>query len=99
MVPHPCPGTGFAGERHRNMRAQADQRPDRMRQRIGFLRVAGSPVAYEPLRLGEAEAFSRRYPGFDPDGALAELRRREYARLDEGGQVYLDYTGGGLYAA
>ena len=25
--------------------------------------------------------------------------RKEYARLDEQGQVYLDYTGGGLYAA
>ena len=55
---------------------------------------------YEPMRLSEAEAdFSRRYPGFDPDGALAELRRVEYGRLDEGGQVYLDYTGGGLHAA
>ena len=55
---------------------------------------------YEPTRLSEAEAdFSRRYPGFDPDGALAELRRLEYGRLDEGDQIYLDYTGGGLHAA
>ena len=30
--------------------------------------------------------------------ALDELRDREYARLDRTGQVYLDYTGGGLYA-
>jgi selenocysteine lyase/cysteine desulfurase len=29
---------------------------------------------------------------------LAELRRSEYARLDAGGHVYLDYTGAGLYA-
>jgi molybdenum cofactor sulfurtransferase len=29
---------------------------------------------------------------------LAELRRRDYARLDRDGQVYLDYTGAGLYA-
>ncbi len=29
---------------------------------------------------------------------LDELRRTEYARLDETGQVYLDYTGGSLYA-
>jgi selenocysteine lyase/cysteine desulfurase len=28
-----------------------------------------------------------------------ELRARDYARLDRAGQVYLDYTGGGLYAA
>lgn len=27
-----------------------------------------------------------------------ELRRREFSRLDEGGHVYLDYTGSGLYA-
>jgi molybdenum cofactor sulfurtransferase len=30
--------------------------------------------------------------------AFDELRRREYARLDATGQVYLDYTGAGLYA-
>ena len=36
----------------------------------------------------------------DWDGASVDaLRAREYARLDEGHQVYLDYTGGGLYAA
>ena len=49
--------------------------------------------------VGEAEAeFLRQYPDFDPDGGLAELRRCEYGRLD-GGQIYLDYTGGGLHAA
>jgi molybdenum cofactor sulfurtransferase len=29
--------------------------------------------------------------------ALDDLRRRDYARLDATGQVYLDYTGGSLY--
>ena len=29
---------------------------------------------------------------------LAGLRAREYARLDARGDVYLDYTGGALYA-
>src|SRR5690242_4045417 len=29
---------------------------------------------------------------------IAELRQAEYARLDARGQVYLDYTGAGLYA-
>jgi molybdenum cofactor sulfurtransferase len=29
---------------------------------------------------------------------FAELRRREFSRLDELGHVYLDYTGAGLYA-
>lgn len=30
--------------------------------------------------------------------SFEELRRAEFARLDEGGHVYLDYTGSGLYA-
>jgi molybdenum cofactor sulfurtransferase len=42
--------------------------------------------------------FRARFPRFDCDGALAELRRTEYGRLDAAGHVYLDYTGGGLYA-
>ena len=29
---------------------------------------------------------------------LNDLRRSDFARLDRGGHVYLDYTGGGLYA-
>jgi molybdenum cofactor sulfurtransferase len=32
------------------------------------------------------------------DPLFAELRRKEFARLDAGGHVYLDYTGAGLYA-
>ncbi len=35
---------------------------------------------------------------FDTQAVVA-LRAREYARLDAQGQVYLDYTGAGLYAA
>ena len=36
----------------------------------------------------------------DADAArFAELRRTEYRRLDDGGQVYLDYTGASLFAA
>lgn len=55
---------------------------------------------FEPAGLPAAEAeFRRRYPRFDPDGSLAELRRTEYGRLDDDDQVYLDYTGGGLHAA
>lgn len=42
-------------------------------------------------------AFRTDYPAFDAE-AVATLRAREYARLDELGHVYLDYTGGGLYA-
>lgn len=31
------------------------------------------------------------------DRTMDELRAREFSRLDAGGHVYLDYTGGGLY--
>lgn len=43
------------------------------------------------------EAFLAQHPAYAtslPD----ELRARDYARLDSLGHVYLDYTGGGLYA-
>jgi selenocysteine lyase/cysteine desulfurase len=44
------------------------------------------------------EAFRQAYPVFDSTRKLDELRATEYARLDRHGHVYLDYTGGGLYA-
>jgi selenocysteine lyase/cysteine desulfurase len=44
------------------------------------------------------EAFRQAYPTFDSTRKLDELRATEYARLDRQGHVYLDYTGGGLYA-
>ena len=44
------------------------------------------------------DAFIKAYPGFTATLVLDELRRREYGRLDAQNQVYLDYTGGGLYA-
>jgi molybdenum cofactor sulfurtransferase len=43
-------------------------------------------------------AFLRQYPAYAETAVLDELRRSEFARLDRGGHVYLDYTGGGLYA-
>lgn len=43
-------------------------------------------------------AFQREYPEYESTRKLDELRATEYARLDAQGQVYLDYTGGGLYA-
>jgi molybdenum cofactor sulfurtransferase len=43
-------------------------------------------------------AFRHDYPAFEGTRALDDQRASEYARLDTLGQVYLDYTGGGLYA-
>lgn len=44
-------------------------------------------------------AFLETHPGYESTRRLDELRATEYARLDRSGQVYLDYTGGSLYAA
>ena len=43
-------------------------------------------------------AFLGAYPQFEETRSLDELRARDFARLDDQGHVYLDYTGGGLYA-
>jgi selenocysteine lyase/cysteine desulfurase len=58
-----------------------------------------SANGHATLELDEAyRAFRRQRPGFDSTTMLDDLRRREYGRLDDGDHVYLDYTGGGLYA-
>jgi molybdenum cofactor sulfurtransferase len=43
-------------------------------------------------------AFRAEHPAYASTLVLDELRRTDYARLDRLGHVYLDYTGGGLYA-
>jgi selenocysteine lyase/cysteine desulfurase len=59
----------------------------------------------ESTMIGVAGGVSARPPApatetlpYD-DAAAAALRAREFARLDRHDQVYLDHTGGGLYAA
>jgi selenocysteine lyase/cysteine desulfurase len=42
--------------------------------------------------------FLRARPAYARTALVDDLRRREYARVDAGGHVYLDYGGGGLYA-
>jgi molybdenum cofactor sulfurtransferase len=44
------------------------------------------------------DEFLSRYPAYARTAPIDELRTRDYARLDRGGHVYLDYTGAGLYA-
>ncbi len=56
-------------------------------------------IDYSPEKMDMGQvAFKQAYPTFET-AQLDELRAREYARLDKQDQVYLDYTGGGLYAA
>ena len=42
-------------------------------------------------------AFLQRHPEYAHTSAIDQLRQSEFARLDNSGEVYLDYTGGGLY--
>ena len=43
-------------------------------------------------------AFLKTYPAYPTTHIIDDLRTSEYARLDLSGHIYLDYTGGGLYA-
>ncbi len=54
---------------------------------------------YAPENFAQAYAgFLQRFPGFASTAKLDSLRQNEYSRLDRLNQIYLDYTGGGLYA-
>ena len=46
----------------------------------------------------EEQAFLRRFPEYSPSTRVEGLRATEFARLDRLGHVYVDYTGGGLFA-
>lgn len=61
-------------------------------------RQAQSDGERDPSLADAEAAFRRAYPDFEKTRHLDELRATEYARLDRTGHVYLDYTGGGLYA-
>ena len=48
--------------------------------------------------MPEYADFVQKYPTYDKTHDIDEVRDRDYARLDRTAQIYLDYTGGGLYA-
>ena len=56
-------------------------------------------VTYPPEMLETAHAhFLETHPVYAATAHLRDLRATEYARLDRQGHIYLDYTGGSLYA-
>jgi molybdenum cofactor sulfurtransferase len=76
--------TDFAIPPHPEYRAQ-------LRGRCSKLSVEG---------VEEAEAsFRHRHPGYADTAVLDDLRTTDFARLDRDGHVYLDYTGGGMFAS
>ncbi|KXK15463.1 MAG: SufS subfamily cysteine desulfurase [Chloroflexi bacterium OLB14] len=46
----------------------------------------------------EFQTFLEQYPTFKQTEIIDKLRASDYARLDAGEHIYLDYTGGGIYA-
>ncbi len=69
-----------------------------LRRTLG--RPGGGRAAQAAQAAKEAAeaAFRRAWPAYASTAALDRLRAREFARLDAQGQVYLDHTGGALYA-
>ena len=51
-----------------------------------------------PAYAAALDDFLGRYPAYRATARLDDLRAAEYGRLDRLRHVYLDYTGGGLYA-
>src|SRR5512135_625651 len=49
-------------------------------------------------RTPDYDTFLKAHPSYRDTQAIDDLRRAQYARLDAGEHIYLDYTGGGLYA-
>jgi len=54
---------------------------------------------YKLDQLADAfSAFVENYPSFNRTRVLDDWRETQYRRLDANRQIYLDYTGGGLYS-
>jgi selenocysteine lyase/cysteine desulfurase len=60
-----------------------------------MVHAPAAPLAPQEAALA---VFRQKFPTYDTTQSLDTLRATEYARLDAQEQVYLDYTGGGLYA-
>ncbi|MEM7332441.1 MAG: aminotransferase class V-fold PLP-dependent enzyme [Chloroflexota bacterium] len=56
-----------------------------------------SPKKHDPLAVAY-DSFLQAYPTYKNTAVLDQLRKTEYGRLDAQQQIYLDYTGGGLYS-
>jgi selenocysteine lyase/cysteine desulfurase len=55
--------------------------------------------SYELDQMADGfSAFIKSYPLFNRTRLLDQWRETQYNRLDANGQIYLDYTGGGLYS-
>src|SRR5579875_1093506 len=64
-----------------------------------MLHLKQHSLSIDLVKMQQAEqAFRQGYPSFESTSLLDDLRETEYVRLDDLEHIYLDYTGGGLYA-
>ena len=87
----------------RTRRARTKRRPAQAGDgRIGSGATVTQPTPLDTKLAASGDereaAFARAHPRYADTAILDELRRSDFARLDAGGHVYLDYTGAGLYA-
>jgi molybdenum cofactor sulfurtransferase len=61
-------------------------------------RIPAATLAGNTAMGAALAGFERRYPAYAGTAVLDGMRARDYTWLDATGHVYLDYTGGGLYA-
>ena len=59
---------------------------------------AARPAGQAAMAAAALSDFRWRYPAYAGTAVLDDMRATDYSRLDVAGHVYLDYTGGGLYA-
>ena len=64
---------------------------------IHHIKTSETILCSEQMATAYGE-FKKTYPGYVSTKHIDELRALDYSRLDKLGQVYLDYTGGGIYA-
>src|ERR1044071_1384052 len=83
-----CPPCLFYRDFTGDRRFMADVMPTPPRKREPSFESRGAD-------MGDFEAA---FPGYAATSRLDDLRATEYSYLDEGGHVYLDYTGAGLPA-
>ena len=62
-----------------------------------FTDLSGKIIRQGDDYISAKEAFLNEYPDYLLTSSIDNLRNNDYSILDQQGQVYLDFTGAGLY--
>lgn len=76
-----------------------EERQDGIDTTLVYATPGEYPKAVDKRLLRKSEhIFHEAHPTYQNSVSIDHLRRKEYHNLDKDGHIYLDYTGGGLYA-